>query len=76
MIKHCVSTFLRETREKIYRAYIADTLKCLNDTMASAYSGMVIKDRYSEIIGDIIKDEKTGDEIAEDIIVRAGLKVS
>lgn len=75
VIDHCVSLFNRHVKDELYRGYIADSLKLINDNLAKSVGGNVLRERYSELARVKKEPEKTGDEIARDVIRRAGLKV-
>lgn len=74
VIDHCVSLFNRRQKEQIYRNYITDTLKLINDNLSKVYGGQYMKTRYAEMVEPQKQDTRTGDEIARDIIKRAALK--
>ena len=77
IVDHCVSLFNNRAKERLFRTYITDTLKCLNDNLAKVIGGSSIKARYYDLLeaGSQKESEKTGDEIALEIIKKAGLKV-
>ncbi len=77
IVDHCVSLFNNKAKERLYQTYITDTLKCLNDNLAKVIGGSSIKARYYDLLeaGSKKESEKTGDEIAIEIIKKAGLKV-
>lgn len=77
IVDHCVSLFNDRMKERLYRVYITDTLKCLNDNVAKVVGGSALKARYYDLLeeGNKKEIEKTGDEIALEIIRKAGLKV-
>lgn len=77
IVDHCVSLFNNKAKERLYQTYITDTLKCLNDNLAKVIGGSSIKARYYDLLeaGSQKESEKTGDEIALEIIKKAGLKV-
>ena len=77
IVDHCVSLFNSRAKERLYQTYITDTLKCLNDNLAKVIGGTSIKARYYDLLeaGSQKESEKTGDEIAIEIIRKAGLKV-
>lgn len=77
IVDHCVSLFNNKAKERLYQTYITDTLKCLNDNLAKVIGGTSIKARYYDLLeaGSQKESEKTGDEIALEIIRKAGLKV-
>lgn len=59
----------REINDEAYRIYVTHSLQ-LNP------QGKYITKRYDELIKQSNEPEKSGDEIAIDIITRAGLKLS
>ena len=75
VIDHCISLFNKQAREEAFRSYIADTLKTINDNFTKRFGGASYKLRYIELVTAEKEPEKSGDEIARDIIKRAGLKV-
>ena len=64
---------IKEKDEMItYRSYTADMLKAIAEGL-----GAEVKSRYYNLIKkQPVQDDKTGDEIALDIITRAGLQVA
>ena len=76
VIEHCISALSELRREKTYQYYVADALKNINDIVAKTFSGPYMTSRLYEMNGNSVKThvEKTGDEIAMEIIKRAGLK--
>lgn len=77
VVDHCISALSLNTENLKYKVYVADCLKNINEIMAKRYGGSYVSVRYSELIENNKpdKEEKTGDEIAADIIMRAGLKL-
>ena len=59
----------------MYRVYMTDALKITVENTAKFAGGSYIKARYIDIIEPQKVDTRTGDEIVEDIIQRAGLVV-
>jgi len=56
--------------ERRYRAYITDAQMILVENIAHAFGGKILSKRWVE---DYIQDERTGDEIAAEVIKNAGL---
>lgn len=75
VIDHCVSLFNKKQREKLFQTYVTETLKLINDNIAKIHGGSVLKTRYSELIETKKIDNRTGDEVARNVIKRIGLKV-
>lgn len=66
---------LEDLHAETYRVYVSDTLRIISENTARFGGGAYIKQRYYDVINPPKVDTRTGDEIAEDIIKRAGLKV-
>lgn len=82
VIDHCISAFANEQEkikrweeEKQYRYYLTDCLKLITENTAKFAGGSYISNRYEDIIDSKPIIEKTGDEIASEIIINAGLHV-
>jgi len=69
VLEHCVAEQERRFEEKAYRVYTSEVLKSIAETL-----GVKMYKSYTDIINRIPEDTRTGDEIALDIITRAGLK--
>lgn len=83
VLEHVASYFRREQEEIRYRAYVTDSLKALTENTTHrlipgigevSYGSYMPKRWYNK--EDHVEDKRTGDEIAEDIIRRAGLKIT
>jgi hypothetical protein len=59
--------------ERRYRAYITDAQKLIAENIAKAFGGSIISKSWIDYY--IPQDERTGDEIAKDVFLRAGLKL-
>ena len=70
MIDHCIQAARHEHTEVLFRSYISDLLKAMAES-----NGVIVNYRYAEIILPKAKDNRTGDDVALDVIKRAGLKV-
>lgn len=69
VIEHVLAEHNIRMEEKVYRSYTGDMLKVIAESM-----GATVNYRLMELC-DKPKEEKTGDEIALEVIERAGLKV-
>lgn len=59
----------------VYRVYITDSLKMINDKLNSRFGGAVFETRYIELVDNKQKkDVRTGEQIAQDVIRFSGLK--
>ena len=64
-----------KAKTEAYRIYVTDALRVVAENTARFASGNYIKARYADMIEPKKQDNRTGDEIVEDIIKRAGLVV-
>lgn len=62
-------------KEKVFREYVADGVHMISENTAKFSGGSYLSVRYDDIIHPKPRDTRTGEEIAADIIKRAGLKV-
>lgn len=82
MIDHVAAFFRKEQEEKRYRAYVTDALKALTENTTNRLIPGVGEVSYGAYMptrwlkeAQEPEDTRTGDEIAEEIIRRAGLKL-
>lgn len=64
-----------EAKLTAYRIYVSDALMLIGKNTANFAGGDFMQRRYVDIIGSAKQDTRTGEEIAADIIRRAGLEV-
>ena len=72
-----MARYSEEQRNLAYRIYVTDSLKMINDNMASYFGGTTIIERYIESIEPQmqIQVEHTAQSIVESIAKKAGLEV-
>lgn len=75
VIEHCVSAFSEMNKEKAFRIYMSDAIMCISETVANISGGSYMEKRYVDIIEPQEEIECDPDEIALDIIQRAGLRI-
>jgi len=73
IVESCISLFQKRMEEKLYRVYTTDVLLGIFNRLLP--QGNVIKERYYDMITPAKTSEKSGDEIALEVIRKAGLKV-
>lgn len=68
---------LDDTEELIYKRYMADGLKYVTESISQAFGGKYLYMSFFNLIDDNKKQTvtKTGEEIAADVIKKAGLVV-
>ena len=71
----CISLFFIEQEEKAVKIYFAECLRVITENTAKMSGGSYISAKLSDIINPKPADNRTGEEIAADIIKRAGIEV-
>lgn len=66
----------RQCEQDIFCDYIANGIQMISENTARNAGGRYLSLSYMEIIHPKPVDNRTGDEIVEDIIRRAGLKIT
>ena len=69
VIDHVIAEHNVRAEQRVYRGYVTDVLKVIAESW-----GATISDRYADLVERKPQDTRTGDEIALDVIRRAGLK--
>ena len=69
VIDHVVCEHNKRSKEEAYRIYVGDLLKCLAETW-----GAQIHYRYTDMIAPQVEEQKSGDEVALEVITKLGLK--
>lgn len=72
----CVITrFLLEQRQFAYCIYMSEAAKIVTENTMRQYGGSKLTRSFHELVGVGKPDARTGDEIAADVVRRAGLVV-
>lgn len=58
MIEHCISSFLKEQKERAYRTYVTDALMLISENTANISNGKYMSKNFS----DIYKKNEQGEE--------------
>lgn len=67
VIEHCISLFRKKQEKKILKVYITDGLKVITETLQGVYGGAALSTRYLDIIDPPPVDDRTADDIIENI---------
>lgn len=62
--------------DTVYRTYTADALRTISENTARYGGGSYVTARYYDLIHPKPVDTRSGDEIANDILVRAGVTIT
>ncbi|MBQ6413024.1 MAG: hypothetical protein IJI19_06065 [Ruminococcus sp.] len=71
---YCISVYLKEQEEKLYKTWITECLKTIAEVSGHGAGMKVTIQSFRDLAGWIETDDRTGAEIAADIINRAGLR--
>lgn len=58
----------RARAEAMFRYYVTDALRVIGETLAHAFGGSYLSERLCDIMRSNVKDSRTGDEIARDVL--------
>ena len=71
----CISLFQKEQEDKAVKIYYGECLRIISENTAKAVCGSYITAKFADIINPKPVDDRAGEEIAADIIKRAGIEV-
>lgn len=74
-MRYAMARFNQHQRDLAYRIYVTDCLRIIIENTAKMGGGSYITAKFSDIINPRPADNRTGEEIAADIIKRAGIEV-
>ena len=74
-MRYATARFNQHQRDLAYRIYVADCLRMATENTAKMSKGSYTAARFYDIINPKPVDNRSGNEIAADIIKRAGIEV-
>lgn len=74
-MRYATARFNQHQRDLAYRIYVTDCLRMATENTAKMSQGSYIAARFYDIINPKPVDNRSGNEIAADIIKRAGIEV-
>ena len=74
-MRYAVARYKTYQREVAYRIYVTDCLRMMTENTARFAKGNYITKRYADFLKKPVCENKTGEEIAADVIKKAGLVV-
>lgn len=75
-MRHVMSRYQEYQRAQACRLYITDALKAIAENTSNFAGGCKMQIRFADLLDGKAHDERTAQEIADDVIKRAGLKVT
>ena len=74
-MRYALARYNQHQRDLAYRIYVADCLRMVAENTARLSQGTYTEARFYDIINPKPVDNRTGEEIAADIIKLAGIEV-
>lgn len=74
-MRYAMARYQSQQRDLAYRIYVADCLRIATENTAKMCGGSYIAAKFTDIINPKPVDNRNGEEIAADIIKRAGIEV-
>ena len=74
-MRYAMARFNQHQRDLAYRIYVTECLRIISENTAKMGGGSYITAKFADIINPKHVDNRTGEEIAADIIKRAGIEV-
>ena len=74
-MRYAIARYQSKQRDFAYRIYVTDCLRIISENTAKMGGGSYITVKLADIINPKLVDDRTGEEIAADIINRAGIEV-
>ena len=75
-MRYAMARFNQHRRDFAYRIYVTDCLRIISENTAKMGGGSYVTAKFSDIINPKPADNRTGEQIAADIIKRAGIEVN
>ena len=74
-MRYAIARYQSQQRDLAYRIYVTDCLRIISENTAKMGGGSYITAKLADIINPKHVDNRTGEEIAADIIKMAGIEV-
>ena len=75
-MRYAMARYQSQQRDLAYRIYVAECLRIISENTAKMGGGPYITAKFEDIINPKPVDNRAGEEIAADIINRAGIEVT
>ena len=74
-MRYATARFNQHQRDLAYRIYVSECLRMINENAASGGGRSYMAVKFEDVINPKHVDNRTGEELAADIIKRAGIEV-
>lgn len=75
-VKYALARFKSDVEDEAYRVYTTDALRTISESTAHFGGSGYITARYYDLVHPQPEDNRSGEEIASDILERAGVTVT
>lgn len=73
-MRYVTARYRQHQREVMYRIYLTDVLRNIGENAAASARGKYIPTRYADLYFEKKEDNRSGQEIFNDIVERSGIK--
>lgn len=73
VVDSCIALYEQEQRQEVWRIYIANGVKILTENTATHKGAKALAKSYTDLFKPV--DNRTGDEVAADVIKKCRLKI-
>lgn len=74
-MRYAIARYQSQQRDLAYRIYVTECLRIISENTAKMGGGSYITAEFADIVNPKPVDDRTGEEIAADIIKQAGIEV-
>ena len=74
-MRYATARFNQHQRDLAYRIYVSECLRMISENAASGGGSSYMAVKFEDVVNPKPVDDRTGEEIAADIIKRAGIEV-
>ena len=74
-MRYVLARYRSYKRDLAYRIYLTDAQRTISENTAKRVAGVHITKRFASAMGYVKEDTRSGEEIAADVIKKAGLVV-
>ena len=74
-MRYAIARYQSQQRDLAYRIYVTDCLRMISENAASGGGRSYMAAKFEDVVNPKPVDNRTGEELAADIIKRAGIEV-
>lgn len=74
-MRYAIARYQSQQRDLAYRIYVSECLRMISENAAGGGGGSYMDVKFEDVVNPKPVDNRTGEEIAADIIKRAGIEV-